>query len=343
MLKKILAGSCLIAVAQLVLTASPAYAGFQWMAQPDATPSYQAAPSYATVAPAASAAPEIVSPVIISGAADETPRYAPAATAAPTPLASDASSLVLSTAPAAPAKPAKEAMDLSSATLTIPASASNEAVRGFGSQIPLALALRQILPVGYHFSIDQNIEVDTPVSYKGGKPWRDTIKDMLAPVGLTMSEQGPTVTISRAAAPAMSAPAPVAMSAAPALQPAPSALPPKPLAPQTLGTLSNSYVSELPGVNVGSGSGWSAQRGDSLHKVLTEWARRAGVELQWRSEYDYPMEASASFSGDFEDAVRGVLAGFESARPQPVAELHSNPSAGQKILVVQARGNNYSN
>jgi hypothetical protein len=284
MLKKTLAGSCLIAVAQLVFATSPAYAGFQWMAQPEQAPAAQqaASPGYATVAPAATSAPEIVSPVVISGSA------------------TDQSSYVLSSAPAqpAPARPAKEATDLSSATLTIPASTANETVRGFGTQIPLALALRQILPVGYNFSIDQNIEVDTPVSYKGGKSWRETIKDMLAPAGMSMREQGAAVTVSRAE-PAPT-PAPMAANEAPALQPISSAMPPKPTVPQTLGTLSSSYVSDMPGVNVGSGSGWSAQRGDSLHKVLTEWCRRAGVELQWRSEYDYPMEASASFSGDFE-------------------------------------------
>lgn len=323
MLKKTLAGSCLIAVAQLVFATTPAHAGFQWMAQPEQAPAYQQAASsgYATVAPAATSAPEIVSPVVISGSA------------------TDQSSYVLSSAPAqtAPARPIKEVTDLSSATLTIPAATANETVRGFGTQIPLALALRQILPVGYNFSIDQNIEIDTAVSYKGGKSWRETVKDMLAPAGLTMREQGAVVTVSRAA------PAPVAASEAPVLQPISSSMPPKPTVPQTLGTLSSSYTPDMSGVNVGPGSGWSAQRGDSLHKVLTEWCRRAGVELQWRSEYDYPMEASASFSGDFEDAVRGILAGFEEARPQPVGELHSNPSAGQRLLVVQARGNNYSN
>ena len=84
-------------------------------------------------------------------------------------------------------------------------------------------------------------------------------------------------------------------------------------------------------------------RGDTLHKVLSDWCQHSNVELQWQAEYDYPVEASAHFEGKFEDAVRGLLAGFDGARPQPVAELHANRGAGQRVLVVQARGNSYSN
>jgi hypothetical protein len=100
---------------------------------------------------------------------------------------------------------------------------------------------------------------------------------------------------------------------------------------------------EIPSVNVNSAEGWTAERGDTLRKVLIDWCRHAGVELQWLAEYDYPIEASAHFNGGFEDAVRNLLAGFDSARPQPIGELHTNPNAGQKVLVVQARGNSYSN
>jgi hypothetical protein len=88
---------------------------------------------------------------------------------------------------------------------------------------------------------------------------------------------------------------------------------------------------------------WRAERGETLRKVLTDWCARANVELQWMTEYDYPIEGSSHFSSGFEDAVRGLLAGFDSARPQPIGELHDSATAGQKVLVVQGRGNNYTN
>jgi len=59
----------------------------------------------------------------------------------------------------------------------------------------------------------------------------------------------------------------------------------------------------------------------------------------WSTEYDYPVQASASFSGSFEEAVRDLLSGFVDAKPQPFGRLHDNPSVGQRILVIQTRGN----
>ena len=84
---------------------------------------------------------------------------------------------------------------------------------------------------------------------------------------------------------------------------------------------------------------WDAERGDSLRKVIERWARRADVEINWMAEYDYPLQASVHFTGTFEDAVRNLLTGFETAHPQPVAELHSNTRMGQTVLVVTTRGN----
>jgi type IV pili sensor histidine kinase/response regulator len=90
---------------------------------------------------------------------------------------------------------------------------------------------------------------------------------------------------------------------------------------------------------ISSPSTWTAERGDSLRKVLTSWSKRSRVEVEWLAEYDYPLQASVNFVGTYEAAVRALLVGFEEAHPQPVAQLHTNPSMGQRVLVVRARGN----
>jgi hypothetical protein len=87
---------------------------------------------------------------------------------------------------------------------------------------------------------------------------------------------------------------------------------------------------------------WTAERGEHLRKILEGWCHRANVEFEWASEYDYPLEASFTLTGNFESAVRNLLTGFQGAHPQPVAELHSNPNLGQLVLVVQTRGNTNS-
>ena len=330
----------------LVVSSVPAYAGFQWVAPSDGT-TYQvpANGTYAAPPPIATTSPEVISPVIITGdSRSSQPAYQPPAPvyqpspAYQAPQPTYQPPVVQPSASVEVTPPAKT--DLATATISIapppPPAPSMDQVQGFAAQIPLALALRQVLPAGYNFSLDQDVDMNTLVSYKGGKSWRDTVRDMLAPVGLVDHEQGTAITVSRAAV--EPAAAPVAMNSA-SVPPLPA---PKPINQLGTYTMPISH-SDVPDYNVGQADGWSAERGDTLRKVLTDWCRRGNVELQWIAEYDYPVEASAHFNGSFEDAVRSLLAGFDGARPQPVGELHTNSNAGQMVLVVQARGNSYSN
>jgi len=286
----------------VALFAMPAYAGFQW------------------VAPAESGASSANAYVPFS----------------PPPLTSAAESPRVSE----PSERAKneEKIDLSTATISKPSSEAAQtgpAVQGFASQVPLTLALRQLLPIGYTFSVDKGVDMNTLVSYKGGRPWDETLKNTLAPVGLVYRKQGTVVTIGLAGGSeqAVEALPPPPSSRAPVHVPAKASGPMNILPPPVT----------TPAVNIIPQGGWTAERGSTLHKVLTEWCARADVELKWMAEYDYPVEASARFNGGFEEAVRNLLAGFDGARPQPVGELHANSSAGQKVLVIQVRGNSYTN
>ena len=181
--------------------------------------------------------------------------------------------------------------------------------------------------------------MDTLVSYRGGQSWRETLGAMLTPVGLASHEQGTTLTVSRSSVHQTAVEANAGVSTEPAISPAAHS---SFLAPQST-PMVEAPSTDVPSFNISSADGWSAERGDTLHKVLTEWCRRSNVELQWLAEYDYPIEGSTHFNASFEDAVRGLLAGFDQARPQPIGELHTNSIAGQKVLVVQVRGNNYTN
>jgi hypothetical protein len=226
---------------------------------------------------------------------------------------------------------------------------TSDVVRGFANHVPLSVALRQLLPVGYGFSVDPAVDLGTQVSFRGGKLWRDTLADALTPVGLAAREQGQMVTVVHVAVnaepviedlpltpvvPSVSlSPQPhvLALPAAPVAVPqAPILLPPS-LPIQTNGVSSDERPPLL--------ETWNAERGDSLRLVLDRWARRAGVEFNWMSEYDYPLQASVHLTGTFEDAARNLLLGFEAAHPQPVAELHSNSRVGQTVLIVTSRGN----
>ena len=55
---------------------------------------------------------------------------------------------------------------------------------GYGKAIPLAFALRQIVPHGVLVVIAPDVDASTIVSWQGGLPWDIALRRALAPVGL---------------------------------------------------------------------------------------------------------------------------------------------------------------
>lgn len=77
-----------------------------------------------------------------------------------------------------------------------PETAAFDAVEGFGSDMPLALALQQIAPPGYTFSFGDGVNPGVRVSWEGGsKPWNQVIDDTLKPLGLSSEVRGMIVHI----------------------------------------------------------------------------------------------------------------------------------------------------
>lgn len=66
---------------------------------------------------------------------------------------------------------------------------------GFGRDLPLGLALSQIIPSEYSYSFVESVDAGITVSWKGGKPWNQVLQDMLRPKNLTASIEGNRVII----------------------------------------------------------------------------------------------------------------------------------------------------
>lgn len=60
---------------------------------------------------------------------------------------------------------------------------SDEVVNGFGSGMPLVMALQQIVPAGYQFAFSTGVNPGAPVSWEGGKSWKEVLADALKPQG----------------------------------------------------------------------------------------------------------------------------------------------------------------
>ena len=55
---------------------------------------------------------------------------------------------------------------------------------GFGRQIPLAFAARQIVPAGLPVSFAPEVDQDTLVDWSGGRPWNQVITAVVQPLRL---------------------------------------------------------------------------------------------------------------------------------------------------------------
>lgn len=67
---------------------------------------------------------------------------------------------------------------------------------GFASDIPLSIALEQVVPKKFQTQINAGVSVDAlMVSWEGGQPWNVVLNQMLRPYNLTANIQGQNVVI----------------------------------------------------------------------------------------------------------------------------------------------------
>ena len=79
---------------------------------------------------------------------------------------------------------------------TAPAmSDSGPVAQGFGRNVPLVMALREITPTGYQLGYGNGVPLGAMVDWQGGQPWRTVLKSVLTPLGLQASEQNSIVYI----------------------------------------------------------------------------------------------------------------------------------------------------
>lgn len=89
-------------------------------------------------------------------------------------------------------------------------------VEGFGTDIPLALVMQQVVPAGYAYSFDSGIDPGQRVSWKGGRPWPAVLAEAVAPRGLDVEVVDNTVWLRIAEVPLAAVPAAVAAESPPA-------------------------------------------------------------------------------------------------------------------------------
>lgn len=76
-----------------------------------------------------------------------------------------------------------------------PAQPRYSMAHGFGNEVPLSFATRQIVPPAYRVVFRSDVDQDLRVTWSGGKPWNQALAAALQSHGLRMALSGRILTI----------------------------------------------------------------------------------------------------------------------------------------------------
>jgi glucose dehydrogenase len=69
--------------------------------------------------------------------------------------------------------------------------------RGFGIDVPLAFAVRQLAPAHLGIAFGPNVDQQIRVNWQGGKPWPIVLHELVTPLGLHFVTVAGTIHITR--------------------------------------------------------------------------------------------------------------------------------------------------
>ena len=191
----------LSSLAVLVL-ASPAFAGFEWIPPHTQTRapviSQPAVPADRVIdyIQSGRATAPVSAPAAMPEPVSATPVEAPPPVILPAPepvviMPGNAPASAQVTQPASPSTPAPQVNPVKEAS-----SVPHNTLVGFGDDIPLAMALNDIVPDSYSYAFSSGVNPGVSVSWDGqGRNWDAVLSDMLAAEDLSARLRGRTVLI----------------------------------------------------------------------------------------------------------------------------------------------------
>jgi hypothetical protein len=99
-------------------------------------------------------------------------------------------------APVAPAETANAGSRIASRAINLKPAPRFPSVTGFGSQVPLGFAVRQIVPASVRVRYADGVDRDGLVDWSGGKPWNEILVRAVKPLGLHVQATPAAVLIS---------------------------------------------------------------------------------------------------------------------------------------------------
>lgn len=178
-----------------------AQAGFEWV--PNQAASGSATPELPAISPdrvdILDLGPLMVDAPVADVSPVETQGMAPRRVRPPMPDHASALDMPPPSAPQPVMTAQSPAVQSAAQAMPVAQNAAMPETLGFGNDIPLVLALRQIVPAEYGFSFADGVDQGARVSWNGGQPWDMVLNNALAPLGFGAVIAGRAVRIVPAA------------------------------------------------------------------------------------------------------------------------------------------------
>lgn len=211
---------------------------------------------------------------------------------------------------------------------------------GFGKDVPLALALRQIVPADFGYAVQDNANLGLRVDWNGAKPWNEVLNMAIEGYDLEAVIIEKTVLIKKVGT---------------KVQPPKAKIPSMVIDDKPLAESANEEKSEMvyedikitqnaslnptkltTKMNPTTVSQWQASKGDDLYPVLVQWCNASGVKLFWNVKDRFELPENIHVEGDFEMAIQRLLMAFKGHKQRPVGQFKEGGADSKALLSISS-------
>lgn len=201
-------------------------------------------------------------------------------------------------------------------------------IEGFGNNIPLSLAMEQIIPADFAVTYQDQPDPDMNVSWSGGRAWNKALEDAIYAHGYRVMVAGKTVTIFKAGrGPGTSQPTLTPAESAPVATPE-GVVVPAPAMAAPVAAAPSGYQPQNVAI-------FSGRAGENARDVLARWADQVGIQLVWEAGDQFVLADATAYNATFARATEQLLGQFRGQPARPIAELHPNAPTGPVVLNVK--------
>lgn len=178
-------------------------------------------------------------------------------------------------------------------------------VKGFGRDVPILHAVRQVVPAGWRgFSVGE-VNVQRKIDWKGeGKSWVAVLSNIAESGGVLIQVDWNRKEINISAD------------------------------PSAKNVSEESGAQKIASERGATGQQWNLVSGKTLRENMENWAKMAGWSLVWQPGFEFPVTIAATLIGPFDDKENGPIAVVVQSYQDSDFAIEAEFIEGNRVLEI---------